>query len=123
MPYRMAALVDPLARMASAEMMPALAALCEAACRNTAMATALVLQGAHPSVAYHLARHWALEGYTVPPEVRGMHPGMAAMVAMPGITALFPDLATAGWAVRMMPRMPWERPLELEVLAPGVMDP
>ena len=91
MPYRIAAAVEPLARLHAREMAGAFEALCAHACEMTGIASALVAQGMSPGAANMLARQWQAAGLTIPPEVRGLMPGITGipgMMGMPGVTGM-----------------------------------
>lgn len=132
MPYRLATAVEPVARMAAQEHTLALAAICESACRQSAMAGALVAHGVHPLVADQVVRYWDSTGMTISPEVSGqiqpaiirpeiareVEQAAAAAAAAAATMAYRPEL-TARPEIAYRPDLAW-RP---EFYRPGGVSP
>lgn len=124
MPHRIAAAVEPLARLHAREMAGAFEALCAHACEMTGISSVLVAQGVPPGMAHVLAKQWHAAGLTIAPEVRAAAalPGIYAapgLYAAPGIAGMPVTALAAPW----MPGIaaaPWMAPLVGVTGMPGI---
>ncbi|BDG61024.1 hypothetical protein [Caldinitratiruptor microaerophilus] len=109
MPHRIAAAVQPLARLHAREMADAFEALCAHACEMTGISSALVAQGMSPGAAHMLARQWHAAGLTIHPEVRAaaLMPGVMGVPGMMGMPAVMGMPAMMGMPVGAFGISPW----------------